>query len=102
MGRKIIKHDDIYKPIVQQICTKTDEEKAKEAYINNEHPNTMGNGSATFFYIVIMLVGAIFVSRWLIWIAASIIYFPFIFRKKIRKKQWDKIQEEKKKNGGQK
>lgn len=101
MGRKVIRHDDIYKPIAQQTSIKTDEEKMKEAYINHDHTDTMENGSATFLYIITMMVGAIFIDRLLIWGMASFIYFRFINRRAIRQKKWDKMQEEKK-NGGNK
>lgn len=47
---------------------------------NCDHPNTMENGPATFLYILVMLGGTIFNDRWLIWIAATIIYFRFITR----------------------
>lgn len=71
----------------------------EQMYVDADHPNTINNGTATIWYIIIMVVGAIFVDRWLIWIMASAIYFPFINRKKIRQKKWDEMQEEKK-NGG--
>jgi hypothetical protein len=45
-----------------------------------DHPNTMENGTATFFYIIIMFVGAIFKSRWAIWIIATVIWARFITR----------------------
>ena len=45
-----------------------------------DHPNTMENSTATVLYIIVMIFGAIFVDRWLIWILASVIYFSFITR----------------------
>ena len=72
----------------------------EEMYVNAEHPNTMENGTATFFYIATMIIGAIFVDRILIWGMASFIYFSFITRKARRQKKWDEMQE--KKNGGHK
>lgn len=45
-----------------------------------DHPDTMENGTATLFYIIVMLVGAIFIDRLLIWGMASFIYFKFITR----------------------
>lgn len=70
-------------------------------YVDADKPGTMDNATATIWYIIIMVVGAVFNDRLLIWIMASVIYFPFINRRKIRKKKWDKMQEEKK-NGGNK
>lgn len=91
MSRHIIRDEDVYpKTIPQPSYKKTDEEKSRESYIYSDHPSTMENGTATFFYIVVMIVGAIFIDRLLIWVAASIIYFSFINRYKIREKEWDK------------
>lgn len=41
---------------------------------------TMDNDEATILYIVVMIVGAIFEDRWLIWIAATFIYYMHITR----------------------
>lgn len=57
----------------------------EEFYGDCDHPNTMENSTATIFYIIIMVVGAIFYDRWLIWVAATIIYLSHIFRHEIRK-----------------
>ena len=67
----------------------------EEMYVDAEHPSTMENSTATLWYIIIMIVGAIFVDRWLIWIMASFIYFRFITRKERKQKKWDKMQEKK-------
>ena len=97
MSRHIIRDDDIYQQTTEQPqYQKTDEEKLKESYIYSDHPSTMENSTATFFYIIIMLVGTIFIDRLLIWVMASIIYFRFINRYKIREEEWNKAQEEKK------
>lgn len=72
----------------------------EEMFVDAEHPSTMENSTATILYILVMILGAIFVDRLIIWVTASIIYFRFINRKKIRQKKWDKMQEEKRKNGG--
>lgn len=45
-----------------------------------DHPNTMENGTATFFYIIAMLVGSIFKGNWVIWIIATVIWAKFITR----------------------
>lgn len=101
MSRRIIRHDDIYNPIKQSESQKTEEELHEEAYINNEHPDAIGSGMATLWYIIVMLVGAVFNDRWLIWIVTTVIWWSYINRKKRRKKEWDKMQKEKK-NGGHK
>ena len=68
----------------------------EQMFVDAEHPNTMEDGTATLLYIIVMVVGAIFVDRLLIWAIASFIYFRFINRKIIRQKKWDE------KNGGKK
>lgn len=45
-----------------------------------DHPNTMENSTATFFYIIVMLVGSIFKGNWVIWIVATVIWAKFITR----------------------
>ena len=47
-----------------------------------DHPNTMENSTATIFWIVVMIAGAIFHARWLIWIVSTIIWLKFITRHK--------------------
>lgn len=46
----------------------------------HDHPNTMENGTATLFWIVAMIVGALFKGNWVIWIVATLIWFKFITR----------------------
>ena len=48
--------------------------KYEESIAYMDHPNTMDDGTATFFYIAIMLIAIIFKERWFIWIAATIRY----------------------------
>lgn len=60
--------------------------KQNNFYGDCDHPNTMENSTATIFYIVVMIGGAIFNDRLLIWIVASVIYFTFITRHQRRKK----------------
>ena len=69
----------------------------EKMYVDSDHPNTIDNGVATLWYIIIMLVGAVFNDRLLIWIIATVIWWRHINRKKIRQKEWDK-----KHNGGNK
>jgi hypothetical protein len=45
-----------------------------------DHPNTMENSTATFFYIIAMLVGSIFKGNWIIWIIATVVWAKFITR----------------------
>jgi hypothetical protein len=59
---------------------KTEEQK-KQYYENKNKPKTTppehfrGDSSGLIIYIAVMLGAIIFVDRWLIWIAATIIYF---------------------------
>lgn len=46
----------------------------------HDHPNTMENSTATFFYVIVMLVGSIFKGNWVIWIIATVIWAKFITR----------------------
>lgn len=55
-----------------------DESQVPKKYC--DHPNTMENGTATFFYIIVMLVGSIFKGNWVIWIIATVIWAKFITR----------------------
>lgn len=55
-----------------------DESQVPKKYC--DHPNTMENGTATFFYIIAMLVGSIFKCNWVIWIIATVIWAKFITR----------------------
>lgn len=52
-------------------------DESKKCY---DHPNTMENSTATFFWIVVMIVGVIFKDRWMIWIIATVIWAKFITR----------------------
>ena len=47
---------------------------------------TMSDGAATFLYIVVMLIGAIFNDRIWIWFAATLVFVLFKTRHKRRKK----------------
>lgn len=49
--------------------------ESKNTY--HESPYTMEDGTATFFYIVTMVIGTLFIDRWLIYIAATFIYLRF-------------------------
>ena len=52
----------------------------KEYYKKCDKPGTMDNATATIFYIIIMIVGAIFYDRLIIWAVATAIYLKHIFR----------------------
>ena len=45
-----------------------------------DHVNTLENGSAIIIYILVMIFGSIFNSRWLIWIVATLVFSNFISR----------------------
>ncbi len=45
-----------------------------------DHPNTMENSTATFFWVVVMAIGSIFKGNWVIWIVATVIWAKFITR----------------------
>ena len=66
-------------------------------YVDADKPGTMDNGTATIWYIIVMVVGALFYDRWWIWITATIIWWRHITRKARRQKEWDE-----KHNGGNK
>ena len=57
------------------------EEQKKKYYESKNKPKTTppeqfrGDSSGLIIYIAVMLIGVIFVDRWLIWIAATLIYF---------------------------
>lgn len=55
----------------------------KEEYYDS--PYTMEDGTATFFYIITMIIGTLFIDRWLIYIAATFIYLGFKNRHKKKK-----------------
>lgn len=50
-----------------------------------DHPDTMENSTATILYVLVMIGGAIFTDRILIWIAATIIWLRFILRHEVKK-----------------
>ena len=81
---------------------KTDLEEHEDAYINHDSVATIDNADATVLYIFAMLIGSIFKCRLIIYIVSTIIWLRHINRKNIRKKQWDKMQEEKKNGGSEK
>lgn len=45
-----------------------------------DHPNTIENSTATFFYVIVMLVGSIFKGNWVIWIITTVVWAKFITR----------------------
>ena len=57
--------------------------KPNERY---DSPYTMEDGTATFLYVIIMVIGTIFVDRLLIWIVTTIIYVLFKTRHNRKKK----------------
>ena len=53
-------------------------------------PGAMDDGMARLLYIIVMVVGVIFNSRWFIWIVATIVYLRHIFRRQIHKAKWER------------
>ena len=43
-----------------------------------DHPNSLENDEATVLWVVVMVVGSIFVDRMLIWIMATIVYLRYL------------------------
>lgn len=43
----------------------------------HDSPYTIEDGTATFFYIITMIIGTLFIDRWFIYIAATFIYLTF-------------------------
>lgn len=70
---------------VPRVKTNTDE----WLYIHAEKPNSLDDGEATVSWIIIMVVGAIFNARWLIWIVATAIYLYRMNRYVIRQQRWE-------------
>ena len=67
---------------LKQKGLKFDEDKKQKDNFHGwcEHPGTMENGTATFFWIVAMIVGALFNDRLIIWIVATFLWLRFIMR----------------------
>ena len=59
-------------------------------YVDADKPGTIDNGTATIWYVIVMVCGAIFKARLLIWIIATVIWRNHINRKTIRQKEWDR------------
>lgn len=49
--------------------------------------NTLENDEATVLYIAVMIIGALFYDRILIWITATVIFFLFMTRHSRRKQK---------------
>lgn len=47
-----------------------------------DSPYTMEDSTATFLWIVVMIVGSIFKGNWIIWIIATIVWIKFTTRYK--------------------
>ena len=74
----------------------TKEEKFEKYVDSLDISGSMDDGLATVLYIVVMVVGVIFVDRWLIWIAATVAYLCHKFRREIHKAKWDREHKNKK------
>ena len=55
--------------------TEVNSTKGLELHKNHDSIYTMGNSEATILYIIVMLGAIIFKDRWLIWIAATFVYY---------------------------
>ena len=68
-----------------------------EKYVDGlDIPGSMDDGLATVLYIIVMAVGIIFVARWAIWIAATVVYLCHKFRRELYKAKWDREHKNKK------
>lgn len=61
-----------YKKLQKEYKGETSE-KTKEVKL--QHPQVYEPPIGLIIYIAVMLIGTVFVDRWLIWIAATLIYF---------------------------
>lgn len=68
------------KEIEKQQAINTVQEPKKDIHGDCDHVWTPENGTATLFYVIALIFGAIFNARVIIWIAATLIYFSFINR----------------------
>lgn len=59
---------------------KTLKKENKNFYGNCDHPSTIENGTATFFWIIIMIVSMLFDGGWILCILETIIWAKFITR----------------------
>lgn len=80
-------YNDINRYRKQAIETKRQIESYKNHYTFEheyfDHPDTMDNTPATILYVFVMIGGAIFYDRLLIWFFATVVYFCHIGRHKI-------------------
>lgn len=60
----------------------TNELEQKDFHGDCDSPSTMENSTATFFWILSLVVGAIFKGNWVIWIISTVIWARFITRHK--------------------
>lgn len=75
------RHDEWKKEFIKNGGTLPEKQGCK-FHGDCDSPSTIENGTATFFWIVIMVVGSIFKVNWIIWIIATIIWWKFITRHK--------------------
>lgn len=88
MARRIIKRGVVKSPTKEEI-DRANQEKAREMYINADHPNTMENGPATFLWIAAMVVSLLFKGGWMLCILETVVWWKFVNRKAYRAKKWD-------------
>jgi hypothetical protein len=64
--------------ILEPVEIKEDNEPKNSATFHKTHPqNTEEVFYGWIFYILVMIVGAIFIDRWLIWIGATLLFFSW-------------------------
>ena len=69
--------------LINEFSIDTDMQNKTEQHIDNIY--TLNNDVATVLYVIVMLVGTIFVDRIIIWIAATIIWRKHMDRHKKKK-----------------
>lgn len=72
--------ENMIKRLIKEKRAKPIDRKPNRFHGDCDHPSTIENGTATFFWIVSLLVGAIFKGGWSIWVVSTIIWWKFITR----------------------
>ena len=72
------REEERHQELPKRGLTYLDEKAFKKKYF--DHPNTMENGTATFFWIVSLIAGALFKDGWMIWVISTFIWLRFITR----------------------
>lgn len=82
-------HEQVQKELknARQQCLNEYKNNRTQSQTEDYHdsPYIIEDGTATFFYIITMIIGTLFIDRWLIYIAATFIYINFKNRHKRNK-----------------